>query len=227
MGKEDITVNGKECTLFCANAPAALIVQPADLEEWVGLENEYRKAAELCGKDICLAALRINDWNNELSPWRAPAVFGNEGFGDGAETTLGFIEKELLQRLFEELGKELPVTIAGYSLAGLFSLWAASRSQVFSACAGVSPSVWFPGWREYMTENRFKCRSVYLSLGKKEERTRNRTMDSVGENIREMAGMLEKAGVTGILEWNDGDHFREPDLRTAKGIAWCVNRTLK
>lgn len=38
-----------------------------------------------------LIAVKVDDWNKELSPWKTPAVFGNEDFfffGDGAVQTL-------------------------------------------------------------------------------------------------------------------------------------------
>ena len=27
-----------------------------------------------------------------------------------------------------------------------------------------------------------------------------------------------------VLEWNEGNHFKEPELWTAKGFAWLLNR---
>ena len=41
--------------------------------------------------DFCLIALRVEDWNRDLSPWKAPAVFGSEDFGDGAKETLSSV----------------------------------------------------------------------------------------------------------------------------------------
>ena len=48
------------------------------------------------GQDFCLEGLKIHDWNKDLSPWPAPAVFGREGFGDGAAETLRFVLEEVL-----------------------------------------------------------------------------------------------------------------------------------
>ncbi len=38
--------------------------------------------------DFGLRTFKVDDWNASLSPWKAPAVFGNKDFGDGAEETL-------------------------------------------------------------------------------------------------------------------------------------------
>ena len=31
-----------------------------------------------------------------------------------------------------------------------------------------------------------------------------------------------KCGINCTLEWNQGNHFREPDIRTAKAFAWVM-----
>ena len=58
--------------------------------------------------------------------------------------------------------------IGGYSLAGLFALWTAYQTDIFKGVAA-SPSVWFPGFAEYMKKNEIKTDTVYLSLGDGEE----------------------------------------------------------
>ena len=194
-----------------------VLIQPVDEHDLEGIENEYKTIADSCGTDFRLLAARTADWNNGLSPWKAPAVFGREGFGGGAEETLG----ELLA-LCEDKSKTY--YIGGYSLAGLFALWAAYRTDVFSGVAAASPSIWFPGFIDYMKEHAPHTGSVYLSLGDREEKIRNPVMSTVGKCIREAYEMLNGKGMACILEWNKGNHFREPDLRTAKAFAWVISR---
>ena len=112
--------------------------------------------------------------------------------------------------------------IGGYSLAGLFSLWAAYQTDIFAGVAAVSPSVWFPGFIEYMKEHEIKSETVYLSLGDREEKTRNSVMSQVGNCIRMGYGWLIEHGINCNLEWNQGNHFREPDIRIAKAFAWVM-----
>ncbi|MBQ3918704.1 MAG: esterase, partial [Oscillospiraceae bacterium] len=64
-----------------------------------------------------------------------------------------------------------------------------------------------------------------LSLGDREEKTRNAVMASVGDCIRRGYHMLSEQGVDTILEWNQGNHFREPDIRTAKAFSWMLSGT--
>lgn len=62
-----------------------------------------------------------------------------------------------------------------------------------------------------------------MSLGKKEEKNRNKIMAAVGENINRQFEKLSENCVDCILEWNEGNHFTEPEIRTARGFAWCIN----
>jgi predicted alpha/beta superfamily hydrolase len=121
------------------------------------------------------------------------------------------------------------VFLGGYSLAGLFALWAGYQTDSFRGIAAASPSVWFPGFTEYMKENELRADAVYLSLGDREEKTRNPVMARVGDAIRETYDHLRKTGTDCVLEWNKGNHFKDADLRTAKAFAWLMNReeTLK
>ncbi|MBO7362033.1 MAG: esterase [Lachnospiraceae bacterium] len=162
--------------------------------------------------------LKVDDWNNELSPWNAPPAFGNEPFGNGADNTLDFITGELIPFIDESFGAK-DYLLAGYSLAGLFALYGIYKSSCFAGAIAVSPSVWFPGWPEFIKDKIPNASFVYLSLGNKEEKTRNSVMACVGDNIRHMHEILLERGVRNILEWNDGGHFKDPELRLRKGIA--------
>lgn len=116
------------------------------------------------------------------------------------------------------------VFLGGYSLAGLFALWAGYQTDRFSGIAAASPSIWFPGFDEYMNSHTIHAGSVYLSLGDREERTRNQVMSAVGEKIRKAHELLTRQGVTCALEWNSGNHFKDADLRTAKAFAWVMRK---
>ena len=160
-------------------------------------------------------AIKVNSWNHDLSPWNASAVFGSEGFGDGAEHTL----KEVLQ-LCTDSNKTY--CIGGYSMAGLFALWAACKTDRFAAIASASPSIWFPGFLNYMKQQKMQSDCIYLSLGNKEEKTRNPMMKQVGDCIREAYAWFNEEGIQCTLEWNQGGHFKEPHVRTAKAFAWIM-----
>lgn len=56
----------------------------------------------------------------------------------------------------------------------------------------------------------------------KEERTQNPVTSKVGDCIREGYNWLKEMGVNCTLEWNEGNHFTKPGLRTARAFAWLM-----
>ena len=193
-----------------------VILQPTDEHEIGILGEEARLLGELTEKPFCLLAVPVENWNRDLSPWEAPPVFGNEPFGSGAEGTLG-----TLKALASDRTKRY--YLGGYSLAGLFSLWAGYRTNLFCGVAAVSPSVWFPGFLSFMEENRFGAKRADLSLGDREEKTKNPVMATAGTCIRLARRVLEAQGVRVDLTFNPGNHFREPELRCARAFARLLN----
>lgn len=192
-----------------------VLIQPVGDHDLPLIENEIAEIRRRTEIPFRLTAVKVESWNRDLSPWPAPAVFGNESFGDGAAALL----REILPLCADE-GKRY--FIGGYSMAGLFALWSAFQTEVFSGAAAASPSMWFPGLMEYLRGNACGCGAVYLSLGNREEKTANPVMRTVGDRIREGYELLRSQGVRCTLEWNSGGHFKEPDLRTAKAFAWVL-----
>lgn len=197
-----------------SDAPVILLQMVGD-HDLPGIENEIREIHRLTDQEFAFVAVKVENWNHDLSPWNAPAVFGTENFGDGAENTL----EEVLQLCTDNDRK---YCIGGYSMAGLFALWTAMQTDRFSGVAAASPSVWFPGFLEDMKRGQIQTDCIYLSLGDKEEKTRNPVMSQVGNCIREGFAWLQKEGVRCTLEWNHGGHFKEPELRIARAFAWVL-----
>lgn len=199
---------------------ATQLVQMVDDHDLSLIEQEVEFIRELSGgQDFGLKAVKVDSWNRDLSPWPAPAVFGNEDFGEGAAETLAFLLDNVVPAGKAPGAKTF---LGGYSLAGLFALWAGYRTDRFDGIAAASPSIWFPGFVDYMRRNEMRPRAVYLSLGDREERTRNPVMSQVGNAIRQGCDVLQAAGVECVLEWNKGNHFKDADLRTAKAFAWLM-----
>ena len=155
-------------------------------------------------EDYCLIAPVIKDWNSELSPWET------EGFSGKGE--------ELEEWILSTMTSSHHYIIAGYSLGGLFSLWMYGRHESFIGCISASGSLWYPGWLSYLHTIKRKG-IVYLSLGKKESKTRNKLMAKVGENTEETYQYLSLHNKCIYIEENGG-HFTEPDQRMIRGFKW-------
>ena len=222
--KENFVIDSKKCIGCITDTTKYLLIQPVDEHDIEILDNEVEEILKNTDKQFSLIAFKIEDWNSELSPWEAPPAFGNKSFGSGATETLEFIESRLIPTVKEKynLDDDIKFILGGYSLAGLFSLWSAYKSDTFSGIAAASPSVWFNGWEEFMNNNRPLSNTIYLSLGDTEEKTKNKVMSAVGDNIRKQEELLKNNNISTILEWNKGGHFSDSDSRVAKAFVWCI-----
>ena len=186
----------------------------------------YNRCLELDCPPFTLVAIGGLDWNRELSPWACDGTVRDaKPFGGQAS---GFLD-ELLNRIIPKVELSLPQPpawrgIAGYSLAGLFSLWALWQTDAFDRAASASGSLWFPGFIDYAHEHTMPNTSgaVYLSLGKKETKTPNRMMRHVLDDTRAMEELLIERGIPTTMELNPGNHFAQTDLRMARGIHWIL-----
>ena len=225
--KENFVIDNKSCIGYITDAAKYLLIQPVDGHDIEVLDNEVAEIQKNTEKQFSLIAFKIEDWNNELSPWEVPPAFGNKSFGLGATDTLEFIENRLIPTVKEKynLNDEVRFILGGYSLAGLFSLWSAYKLDTFFGIAAASPSVWFDGWEEFMNNNTPLSNTIYLSLGDTEEKTKNKVMSAVGDNIRKQEQLLKNNNINTILEWNKGGHFSNSDIRVAKAFVWCIENS--
>ncbi|MBQ2656977.1 MAG: hypothetical protein IJF87_00210 [Erysipelotrichaceae bacterium] len=192
-------------------------------------ERIYDLCKEMGSKDFILAAVSGFDWNRDLSPWPFDPVFkGGDPFTGKADDYLSYLKDTLLPEIEEEITKHNKKifyrVLAGYSLAGLFALYSAFKCDLFTKIVSASGSLWYPGFLEYV-ENHALSNSIshiYLSLGDLESHTRNPVMQKVEDNTKRIQKILsDKTDV--FFEFNQGNHFKDPKLRTAKGIVRILN----
>lgn len=219
MNLDMVDIGGRCCHLWYQEAPQCLLIQALGEHEKENLAAEVEAMAAKGTVPFALAAVEIADWRRELMPWGNP-----EGCNE-AMKTLRFLQVELLPQLESRWGKR-PAILGGYSLAGLFALWAARETDLFTGVAAASPSVWLEGWPDYTAAHPMRARQVYLSLGEREEHTRNRVFAQVGERIRnenaQLRGQLGDGNC--VLEWNAGGHFVDCEHRLARAFSWNLKR---
>lgn len=200
---------------------------------------------------ISLVRIGVDLWEENFSPWCAPRVFAKgPNFGDGAQKTLGTLINQVIPWAESDLTAPPEYRVlVGYSLAGLFSLWAGgsqpgiSQSGIsqrvacgcqpdvvptptFQRIGAVSGSFWFPGLLDYVNqqleEGAVNITHAYLSLGDREARTPNPQIMHVRENAELLASKLKDAGITSTFELNRGNHFQNVDGRIQKALNWLV-----
>ncbi len=189
----------------------------------------FEEIASLTQKDFVLIAIPVNDWNDDLSPWYCKPVFkGTKPFAGKADEHLSYIETKILPSVEEALLKmdirSSYHALAGYSLAGLFALYAAFTSDRFKKIVSASGSLWYPDFHEFTRSHPLSRQvdQIYLSLGDQESHTKNKLMAAVEDKTRTIASELNETCHV-FFEMNEGNHFKDPEFRTAKGIAYILN----
>ena len=224
MTAKQVQIGDRPCRIYGTDYAEYLLLQMTDEHELQNMDNEVAAIAQGSAHSFLFAAIPVESWNDELSPWEAPAVWGKESFGGNAAGTLRFLTEQAIPALKKQfaLPENVRIILGGYSLAGLFALWASTQTDLFYGIAAASPSVWFPDWMEFEQQRLIQTQHIYLSLGDKEDHTKNAVMAVVGDNIRTLHSQLTERGADCILEWNSGGHFKDADLRTAKAFRWVM-----
>lgn len=112
--------------------------------------------------------------------------------------------------------------IAGYSLAGLFALWAAAQADSpFERVISCSGSLWYPGVLEAIAlPPERSLSSVYLSVGAKEKNSGPKMFREVERCTREAYERYQDCAKALVL--NPGGHFTQVTERLYQGIAWTL-----
>ena len=167
--------------------------------------------------------------DDELSPWPAPAVWkGQAPYKGQAAAHLKWMTEECMPEVEVRLRamgilQQIPM-IAGYSLAGLFALWAGWTSGEFTRAASASGSLWYPGFTDFIRDNAptGHIGKVCISLGDRESHTRHPLMSQVDTCTAAVVDAVKTRGIDTVFEWNPGNHFDHPERRMARAIAEMV-----
>ena len=188
----------------------------------------YEAARAANYPQFTLVAISDLDWNHDMVPWDSPSAFKNaEPCTGGADDYLRLLTEEIIPTAEREIaGVPRWRGIAGYSLAGLFALYAIYQTDLFSRVGSMSGSLWFPSMKEYIFSHEPKRLPdyMYFSLGDKESKTRNPILRSVRQNTEEIQSFFQDKGIDTVFQLNPGNHYDHAVERTAAGLCWLLSR---
>ena len=220
----EMSIAGRPCRFFGSETPDCILVQPSARHENASLEAEVMQLAALIDRPFLLVTIEQEDWTIDLLPWPDGNISRDPEAGKHGQETLDFILQGLLPELECRYGSR-PVVLGGYSLGGLFALWASTQTDRFRAIAAASPSVWIHGWIPFAKKNKPLAEAVYLSLGDREEHVKNQAIARVGANLRAYYELLrthlDPEHCT--LVWEEGGHFNDNAGRLARAFAYSVS----
>lgn len=218
------SLDGKVVTIYRADGEGLPVVYSNDYQE--SGSGVLARCAELGCPSFHLVTLSKVGWDRSMSPWPSePVVTRNDHFSGEGSQHLEWLLLHVAPYVERELGVRKPVSyISGYSMAGLFALWALYQTDFFAGAVSASGSLWFPGFRDYVLahEPAGRPRGIYLALGERETKVRNPALQHTDDICRSLCARLSSQGIPHTFESNPGNHFKDMDLRVAKGIAWLL-----
>ena len=222
-------IDGRKMALYASDVPGShpLIVLHGDPETDSGI---MKAAATLPENGTAgpfhLLVLETLNWNDEMTPFpHEPFFKRGEAYGGQADRYLEILEERLLPRAEALLPEPVSYRVlAGYSLAGLFAVYALFRTDLFRRAACVSGSLWYPGFAEYTFSHELpgSVDRVYFSLGDRESSGRNPVFSKADEKMRLVEARFRELGAETVFESNPGNHFNDPEGRVLKGLAWIL-----
>lgn len=220
---ESLMIAGKEVKIFPAkNINAPLVILHTVRGEGKTVNQLARKGT---ATDFSLAAIGNLNWDDEMSPWAiSPISPKDTPCTGGADAYLDTLEEQILPRILHYVPSPSFMALAGYSLAGLFAVYAMYRIDAFARIASASGSFWYPKFLDYVQQHEMKRQPecMYFSLGNKEARTKNKILQSVEENTLWLENHYREFGIRTVYEENQGNHFQQANERMAKGICWIL-----
>lgn len=109
----------------------------------------------------------------DYTPWPAPSLDTRfPDFSGKADLYLKWITDVLLPYISQNYStKNSPNSraLVGYSLAGLFDLYALCKTEFFGTITALSPSVWYENFTEYFKENLLNTPKTVMIVGGEDE----------------------------------------------------------
>ena len=227
---EQFEAGGKRVTVYlpqqaAAQRAPAVYLNLGEAADWEGFLPALDKEMGRRARPALLAIVEPTDWNRDFSPWPAPPLRpGDAPFPGGADARLDLLLRQIkpaVDARYPTLPDAAHTGILGYSLGGLMALYALYASDAFGMAGCLSGSLWYEGFMDFLRARRAPAGArVYLSLGRKEERSRNPYLSRIGACYREAYDLLRnQLGEARVrMALHDGGHATEVDRRMLAGL---------
>ncbi|MFA6891516.1 MAG: hypothetical protein WCQ66_05430 [Sphaerochaetaceae bacterium] len=183
------------------------------------LVPDYTLLAPFLGslRNVEIVGLDPQKRNDAFSPWKATVTaLKKEGIFDGhADAYL----TEVLSILRPRLAEDGKVGILGISLGALFGVYATIREPIFSFCASISGSFWFPGWTQWLQKQKMPRTAYFFCSGEDEGRGRT---DALKDS--RSATDFTSSHLHGTYLTDPKGHMSYLKERTASCVTWIQSQ---
>ena len=172
--------------------------------------------------------LNANNRTDDYTPWPLQASETMPmDFEGKAEEHLSFISTHVIPFCESEYGLASSAekrVIGGYSLGGLFSLYAAVNTDLFGTVLSCSSSLWYPDFLDYLKEHPFKAAhpKLYMSVGDQEGTTASNLTAAQTSNTIALKDFYEPKFQAGDFKFTleEGNHGNDIPGRVERAVEW-------
>ena len=172
--------------------------------------------------------LNANNRTDDYTPWPLQASETMPmDFEGKAEEHLSFISTHVIPFCESEYGLASSAekrVIGGYSLGGLFSLYAAVNTDLFGTVLSCSSSLWYPSFLDYLKEHPFKAvhPNLYMSVGDQEGTTATNLTADQTLNTLALKDWIEPKFQAGDFQFTleEGNHGNDIPGRAWRAVEW-------
>ena len=78
MDNQLLQIQNRTCRIYGTASAEYLLLQMVDEHDLAGMEREVEAIHRQTAQPFLLAAVQVENWNDDLSPWPAPPVWAAE-----------------------------------------------------------------------------------------------------------------------------------------------------
>lgn len=165
---------------------------------------------------------------DDYTPWPLQATEALPmDFGGKAAEHLSFLATQVIPFCESEYSFASSAekrVIGGYSLGGLFSLYAAVNTDLFGTVLSCSSSLWYPDFLDYLKAHPFKAShpKLYMSVGDQEGTTATNLTAAQTCNTIALKDFYEPKFQAGDFKFTleEGNHGNDISGRAWRAIEW-------
>ena len=218
-------IEGVKLYVYRSNVKDATTIYFLDGDQFEGPFNHWiikHKPA------LNFVLLNANNRTDDYTPWPLQASESMPmDFGGKAAEHLSFFATHVIpfcESKYAFASSEEKRVIGGYSLGGLFSLYAAVNTNLFGTALSCSSSLWFPDFLDYLKEHPFKAAhpKLYMSVGDQEGTTATNLTADQTLNTLALKNWVETKFQAGDFQFTleVGNHGNDIPGRAWRAIEW-------
>jgi len=164
--------------------------------------------------------LEPDNRNDAYTPWPVPdTTLKGCSFKGKAKEFLNEVITTMIPSVRKKLGNQGKMGILGISLGALFGVYATTECPLFSFCASISGSFWYPRFTAYLASVKKPSTSYYFCCGEDEGKGRKDILKESREATLFIANSLGSK-----VQFDNKGHLSYHKERIGQALEWVQSQ---